>query len=115
MVASIAHERAILSQIELAERRLVQRCNKYDATNLHWKVVDKILAKQVEVTQRMESLTNVEDNDDDMGLDSIVSEFINQNSPKRKSKIDEDLDTNKNVTNDDDEDSSIAEVSVVVK
>ena len=60
-------------------------------------------------------MTNVEDNDDDMGLDSIVLEFINQNSPKKKSKIDEDLDTNKNTTNDDDEDSSIDKVSVVVK
>ena len=77
--------------------------------------MDKLLGKQVKITQRMERLTNVEDNNDDMGLDSIISEFINQNSPKKKSKIDEDLDTNKNATNDDDEYSSIAEVSVVVK
>ena len=82
---------------------------------MHWKVVDKLLAKQVQIIQRMDSLTNVEDNDDNMGLDSIVSDFINQNSPKKQSKIDEDLDTNKNATNNDDKDSSIAEVSVVVK
>ena len=48
MVAMISHERAISSQIELAERRAVQRCKRYDATIMHWKVVDKLLEKQVE-------------------------------------------------------------------
>ena len=53
MISTIAHEQSISRQIESAERRAELRCKKYDPTNVHWKVVDELLAKQAVLTEKM--------------------------------------------------------------
>ena len=86
MISLIAHERAISRQIDSAERRAEMRCKKYDATNMHWKIVDALLKKQASITTKMEVNTASLENNDDMNGVSIVSDFMNQKSPSKGSK-----------------------------
>ena len=86
MISLIAHERAISRQIDSAERRAEMRCKKYDATNMHWKIVDALLKKQASITTKMEVNTASLENNDDMNGVSIVSDFMNQKIPSKGSK-----------------------------
>ena len=105
MILMIAHERAISRQIESAERRAEMRCKKYDATNMHWKVVDTLLAKQAGITKKMGDTTASFQNNDDMNGVSIVSEFLNEKSPSKRSKnVCSNITNGSNVTNLDSDD-----------
>jgi len=85
MVALIAYDRSIARQIESAERRAGLRCNPYDRNNIHWKAVDELIEKQTAITEKMGNLTSV-GKDEDTGVDSIVTEFLNQQRPQKKRK-----------------------------
>ena len=81
------------------------RCKKYDATNMHWKVVDTLLAKQAGMTKKMGITTASFQNNDDMNRVSIVSEFMNEKSPSKRSKnVCSNITNGPNVTNLDSDD-----------
>ena len=86
MISTIAHEQAISRQIQAAERRAELRCKEYDPSNMHWKVVDELLAKQAVLTQKMEKNTASFTSTDEMNGVSIVSEFMDESSPTKPSK-----------------------------
>ena len=86
-VALIAHESAIARQIEAAERRANQRCPQYTPTNVYWQAVDTLVSKQVEINTRMDALTKSVAVDEEVEGDSIVTRFLNQESPNRKAKL----------------------------
>ena len=85
MIALIVHEREISRQIESTERRAEQRCKNYNPTNVHWQVVDSLIEKQHEITQNMDNITNAVPTDEDMGMTSIVTEFMQKDSVPTKS------------------------------
>ena len=53
---------------------------------MHWGIIDKLLEKQIQIATKMEENDDVvQDDDDKMQGESIVSEFITQSSPRKKS------------------------------
>ena len=86
MISLIAHEGAISRQIDSAERRAEMRCKKYNATNVHWKTVDDLLKKQASIMMKIETSIALLENTDGMSGVSVVSEFIKQKIPSKRSK-----------------------------
>ena len=57
MMALIAHQTAIVRQIEVAERRATVRYNDYDPKNIYWKNCDNLIAQQSELNQNIANFT----------------------------------------------------------
>ena len=81
MVALIAHDASIGRQIEAAERRAIQRCPDFTATNVHWKVVEDLVSKQAEITKRMDGMSNIGVTEGEKDRNSFVTQFLDGTSP----------------------------------
>ena len=77
-------------QVEQAENRASIRCPARDSTNMHWKVVDDLIAKHNELVMsirtKTEELFNNETNSKEPDDDNEVDEFLKQSSPVKISK-----------------------------
>ena len=91
-------------QVQQAENRASFRCPVYDTQNMHWKVVDDLVAKHndlvMSIRTKTEELFNNETNSKEPDDDDEVDEFLKQTSPVKKSikRVIEEVD------DDDDED-----------
>ena len=85
LVGLSIQEAAIRNQIESAEARASQRCPKYNKKNMYWKRVDDLLEEQNEVVQTIKEHSHaLITNDVTQSFNTEVSEFLNQDSPKKK-------------------------------
>ena len=83
MVALSLEESSMTKLVEAAERRALQRCPKYSNTNVYWKKVDGMLIEQ---EQLMAKIKNFNNSIMDQKPLSVVSEFLNEPSPLKKTE-----------------------------
>ena len=76
-------ESALARQVEVSETKAKMRCPEYDDSNLFWKKADAIIKKHDQV---MDRIINLNSQCDPVSYESSpkVSEFLNENSPKKR-------------------------------
>ena len=76
-------ESALARQLEGAEIRAKQRCPQYDESNPFWKKTNEIIKKHDQV---MDRISNVNSQCDPVSYESSskVSEFLNENSSRKR-------------------------------
>ena len=76
-------ESALARQLEGAETRAKQRCPQYDENNPFWKKTNEIIKKHDQVMDRM---SNVNSQRDPVSYESSskISDFLNDNSPRKR-------------------------------
>lgn len=93
LVGLSIQEAAIRNQIESAESRAVQRCPKYTKSNPYWKRVDELIEEQNQVVKAIkehsQSLINNDITQSTQSFSNDVSDFLNQESPVKKRKYEE--------------------------
>ena len=84
MVALSLEESAMTKMVAAAERRAMQRCPDYDASNMYWARVDVMLKEQDELMKKIRNFNDRIMNQKPAA--TLVSDFLNTDSPKKKQK-----------------------------
>ena len=85
MVALSLEESSMSKLVEAAERRALQRCPKYNKSNVLWKKVDELLIEQEELMMKIRNFnTSIIDQ---KPCAVSISEFLNEPSPSKKRKV----------------------------
>ena len=79
-------ESALARQVDLAEQRAKLRCKQYDENNIHWKKADENIKKHEAVMNRISRL-NCQMEPVSYESTPKVSEFLNENSPRKKDSV----------------------------
>lgn len=76
-------ESALARQVETSETRAQLRCPEYDDNNMFWKKANAIIKKHEQV---MDRISNLNSQCDPVSYESSpkVSEFLNENSPRKR-------------------------------